>query len=129
MKALLAYSSAPVEGCLSIPHSPVGIWRYGHGLEDSKLALLKHLSLVPLLTILLTAKWINWWGVVAMDHGCSRISRRSYAFICIPPLSEPTQDPPEINHHCLAGSLHRSPRFEGIQWWGLEWASICRLAS
>jgi Dolichyl-phosphate-mannose-protein mannosyltransferase len=34
----------------------VMVWR------DSKLALLKYLSLVPLLTILLTAKWINWWG-------------------------------------------------------------------
>jgi hypothetical protein len=34
----------------------VMVWR------NSKLALLKYLSLAPLLTILLTSKWINWWG-------------------------------------------------------------------
>ncbi len=30
--------------------------------KNSKLALLKYLSLAPLPTILLTAKWIAWWG-------------------------------------------------------------------
>jgi Dolichyl-phosphate-mannose-protein mannosyltransferase len=34
----------------------VMVWR------NSKLVLLKYLSLAPLLTILLTSKWINWWG-------------------------------------------------------------------
>ena len=34
----------------------VMVWR------NSKLVLLKFLSLAPLLTILLAAKWINWWG-------------------------------------------------------------------
>ena len=34
----------------------VMVWR------NSKLVLLKYLSLAPLPTILLTAKWINWWG-------------------------------------------------------------------
>ncbi|MGH8071186.1 MAG: glycosyltransferase family 39 protein, partial [Candidatus Entotheonellia bacterium] len=29
---------------------------------DSKAVLLKYLSLAPLLLILLTSKWINWWG-------------------------------------------------------------------
>jgi hypothetical protein len=29
---------------------------------NSKLVLLKYLSLAPLLTLLLTSKWINWWG-------------------------------------------------------------------
>ena len=34
----------------------VMVWR------NSQLVLLKYLSLAPLLAILLTAKWINWWG-------------------------------------------------------------------
>jgi hypothetical protein len=32
------------------------VWR------SSKLVLLKYLSLAPLLLILLTSKWVNWWG-------------------------------------------------------------------
>ena len=60
--------------------------------KNSTLVLLKYLSLAPLLTILLAAKWINWWGEEAMDHGCSRILRRSCASICIPRLSGLNRD-------------------------------------
>jgi hypothetical protein len=63
----------------------VMVWR------NSKLVLLKYLSLAPLMTILLTSKWINWWGG---SYG-PRLLADITPFLCLylyPPLSGHNRD-------------------------------------
>jgi hypothetical protein len=92
------------------------IWR------DSQMALLKYLSLAPLLTILLTSKWINWWG--GGSYG-PRLLADITPFLCLylyPPF-ERAQTRPLLKSAvaCLVAlsiGLHALRVFAGGDWNG-----------
>ena len=94
----------------------VMVWR------NSKLVLLKYLSLAPLLTILLTAKWINWWG--GGSYG-PRLLADITPFLCLylyPPF-ERAQSRPLLKYAiaCLIAlsiGLHALRVFGGGDWNG-----------
>jgi Dolichyl-phosphate-mannose-protein mannosyltransferase len=90
--------------------------------KDSKQVLLKYLSLAPLLTILLTAKWINWWG--GGSYG-PRLLADVTPFLCLylyPPF-ERAQSRPFLKYAitCLIAlsiGLHTLRVFGGGDWNG-----------
>jgi Dolichyl-phosphate-mannose-protein mannosyltransferase len=94
----------------------VMVWR------NSKLVLLKYLSLAPLLTILLTAKWINWYG--GGSYG-PRLLADITPFLCLylyPPF-ERAQSRPLLQYTiaCLLAlsiGLHALRVFAGGDWNG-----------
>jgi hypothetical protein len=92
------------------------VWR------NSKLVLLKYLSLVPLLTILLAAKWINWWG--GGSYG-PRLLADMTPFVCLylyPPFEQAQSRP--LLKSVVAGlvalsiGLHALRVFAGGDWNG-----------
>jgi Dolichyl-phosphate-mannose-protein mannosyltransferase len=94
----------------------VMVWR------DSKLVLLKYLSLAPLLTILLTAKWINWYG--GGSYG-PRLLADTTPFLCLYlyPLFERAQSRPLLKYASaclvlLSICLHALRVFGGGDWNG-----------
>jgi hypothetical protein len=94
----------------------VMVWR------DSKSVLLKYLSLAPLLTILLTAKWINWYG--GGSYG-PRLLADITPFLCLylyPPFERAQLRP--LLQYAIAGllvlsiGLHALRVFSGGDWNG-----------
>jgi hypothetical protein len=90
--------------------------------KDSKQILLKYLSLAPLLTILLTAKWITWWG--GGSYG-PRLLADITPFLCLyllPPF-ERAQSRPLLKFSIaclitLSIGLHALRVFAGGDWNG-----------
>jgi hypothetical protein len=90
--------------------------------KNSKLVLLQYLSLAPLLTILLTAKWITWWG--GGSYG-PRLLADITPFLCLylyPPF-EWAQPRPLLKYAiaCLVTlsiGLHALRVFSGGDWNG-----------
>jgi hypothetical protein len=90
--------------------------------RDCKLVLLKYLSPAPLLTILLTAKWINWWG--GGSYG-PRLLADISPFLCLylyPPF-ERAQSRPLLKSAivvliALSIGLHALRVFAGGDWNG-----------
>jgi hypothetical protein len=90
--------------------------------KNSKSVLLKYLSLAPLLTILLTSKWINWWG--GGSYG-PRLLADITPFLCLylyPPFeraqSRPFLKVVIIGLTALSISLHALRVFGGGDWNG-----------
>jgi hypothetical protein len=111
-RGLFIYSPILVLACIGI----VVVWK------DFKRALLKYLSFVPLLTILLAAKWINWWG--GGSYG-PRLLADITPFLCLylyPPL-ERAHSRPLLKYAiaCLVAlsiGLHALRVFAGGDWNG-----------
>jgi hypothetical protein len=90
--------------------------------KNSKLVLLKYLSLAPLLTILLTSKWISWWG--GGSYG-PRLLADITPFLCLylyPPF-ERAQSRPLLKYAIsflmvLSIGLHALRVFSGGDWNG-----------
>jgi Dolichyl-phosphate-mannose-protein mannosyltransferase len=94
----------------------VMVWR------EPKLVLLKYLSLAPLLSILLAAKWINWWG--GGSYG-PRLLVDSTPFLCLylyPPFewvrSRPLLKYAIASLIALSIGLHGLRVFSGGDWNG-----------